>query len=89
MFFLDSTKTPGNKLTDSRMILKGYPLPHPAPMPEPQKSVRNATKFLLRNSAKILAERIPKDSVSHKGETRQEARIGRQESPGGGDTKLL
>lgn len=52
MFFLDSTKTPGNKLTDSRMIFKGYPLPHPALTPEPQKSVRNATEFLLRNSAK-------------------------------------
>lgn len=64
MFFLDSTKTPGNKLTDSRMIFKGYPLPHSALTPEPQKSVRNATEFLLRNSAKILPERIPKDLLT-------------------------
>lgn len=71
------------------MIFKGYPLPHSALTPEPQKSVRNATEFLLRNSAKILPERIPKDSVSYKGETRQEARLERQESPGDGDTRLL
>lgn len=57
MFFLDSTKTPGNRLTDSRMIFKGYPLPHPALTPEPQKSVRNATEFLLRNSAKKYYQR--------------------------------
>lgn len=84
MFFLDSANTPGNELTDSRMILKGSPPPLPTPSPRAPRNVWGMPRsFLIGNRVRKDCKRgppIPPDKKQDLGDRTQ---------PGMGGTRSL
>lgn len=80
-FFLDSTKTPGNKLTRLKNDTQRLPTPPHHPDARASEVCEECHQVPPKEQRKNISKevRIPKDSVSYKGETRQEARFGRQE----------